>query len=149
MPIFGIARPLTAYLLVAFALLDTAEGRKIAGLAILVGALRDLSGIEPLGVETFVLFLNSLFFAFVTSKIERESSLMQTGIVFLFVLSVCVVRLAVSAFITGNNAIPTEFLFLSLVSAFSTAMLSPFFFWTMKIWFGQRSFYKKQYELFR
>lgn len=147
-PIFGIARPLTAYLLIIFAVLDGVDGRKIAGLAVLVGALRDLSGIEPLGVETFVLFLSSLTFAYVVSKIEHESSLVQASIVFIFVLSVCVVRLALSAFLTGNNAIPTEFLFLSFVSAFSTAAISPAFFKFMKNWFGKRRFLK-QYELFK
>ncbi len=147
-PIFGAARPLTAYLLIIFAVLDGVDGRKIAGLALLVGAVRDLAGIEPLGVETFVLFLSSLIFAFVISKIEHESALVRTSITFIFVLSVCVIRLALSAFLTGNNAIPMEFIFLCVISAFSTAMISPFFYWVMKGWFGKRSFLK-QYELFK
>ena len=147
-PILGIARPLTAYLLIIFAVLDGAGGRKIAGLAVLVGAVRDLAGVEPLGVETFVLFLNSLMFAFVISKIEHESSFVRTTVVFIFVLSVCFSRLVLAAFLTGNNSISTEFLFLSAAAAFSTAMVSPFFFWLMKGWFGKRSFLK-QYELFR
>lgn len=147
-PIFGAARPMTAYILIIFAVLEGIDGRKIAGLAILAGGLRDLAGIEPLGVETFVLFLGSLAFAFVVSKIDHESPLIRIGIVFLFVLSVCFVRLALSAFLTGSNAIPTEFLFLSIISSFSTAMISPVFFSVMKGWFGKRGFLK-QYELFK
>lgn len=147
-PLFGIARPLLAYLLVVFAILEGAEIRKIGGLALLTGVLRDFSGIEPLGVETFILSSTAIVFAFITSKIEHESVLTRTGIVFLFVFFVCMIRLALGAFITGSNAVPTQFLFLTLLSSFSTAMISPAFLWLLKGWLGRRSFLK-QYELFK
>lgn len=147
-PVFGILRPVLGYLLVTYAVFFAESSRQTAGVAIMAGMLRDLAGIEPLGVETAVLLLNAMILCFIVPKIERESHWMRSAIVFVFVFMVFLFRLAVSAFLTGYNAIPADFLSISFFSAFSTAMISPFFFYLIMGWFGNRPFLK-QYELFK
>lgn len=147
MPLFGPVRPVLGYLLAVYAVFF-AESGKVKGVALLVGLLRDLAGIEPLGVETLVLLAAAMVLAFIVPKIERESLWTRMGICFVFVFSVFLVRLAFSAFLSGSNAIPASTLVFSLYSALSTALISPFVFWLLQGWFGMRPALR-QYELFR
>ncbi len=146
-PVLGILRPVLGYLLVLYAVLFE-EGRQSAAFALTVGGLRDLTGIEPLGVETTVLLVMTLLLAFVILKIERESPWIRMAVVFIFVLTVFICRLVVGAFLTGSNAIPADYLAVSFFSAFSTAMISPFVFLFFHRFFGRQTLLK-QYELFR
>ncbi len=148
LPVFGALRPVLAYLLVAYAVLFAENRGRIVGMALLAGGLRDLAGIEPLGVETAVLLLNALVLGFVVPKIERESTWMRVCIVFIFIMTVFLFRLTVSAFLTGANAIPSDYLSAAFSSALTTALISPFFFYLFQAWLGGRSMLK-QYELFR
>lgn len=146
-PVAGMLRPVFSYLIVLYAVFF-ADWRKTITLAIAVGFLRDSSSIQPLGIETFVLFAASFILGFVIQKIERESSLIRTSLTFVFVFTVLLSNLCLTAFLEPGNGLPPYFVWTTLCSAFATALIAPAFFWVARKWFGERAFLK-QYELFR
>ena len=142
----GFMRPVLTYLIIVYAAFRW-DWRKTAGLALFVGLLRDVTGSQPLGVETAVLTSSALVLGFLAQKMERDSFVVRVLAVFLFVFFDSLLILFLSGFLNFTNEFSGFFFLMIVSSAFLTALISPLFFYLTGKWFKDH-LPLKQYELF-
>ncbi len=140
-------RPVCLYLAVLYAAFEW-HGQHLFTMALAVGILRDLTGSEPLGVETAVLGLSTLALHFFVPKLDRRSFTIRFVVTLVFVFLVLVADSVLASLLGAQNRISWYFLYAILNSALATAILMPFVFSLSGRWFGDRA-PLKQYELFR
>jgi rod shape-determining protein MreD len=139
-------RPVFLYLMIIYAAFEWQWERTFA-LALFVGILRDATGSHPFGIETTVLVLTSLALDFVIRTIERKSWLVRFMVTLLYVLSVSVGALILSALLGYRQYWTWQSLMLCFQTALYTGMIMPFFFYFTSRWFTRRHIVR-QYELF-
>ncbi len=142
----GAFQPIFIYLAVVYSVFEWPVLKSIQ-LAVTVGFLRDLLGVQPFGVEACMLGLLALGLAVFVNRIEKQSLLMRFIGSFLFVFFALISILMLSGLLGAPVEISSQTMGLSFYSAASTAFMMPVIFYFMARWFGQREFLK-QYELF-
>jgi rod shape-determining protein MreD len=142
----GNARPVLIYLMMIYAAFEW-HWERTAGLALVIGVLRDAVSAHPFGIEMTVLVLTSFVLDFVIHKIERHSWMMRLAVAGVFVLTVLLAQILLSVFLGSAKTITWQTGAVCFDSAvYTTLCVPPFFYFTSK-WFSRRPI-ARQYELF-
>lgn len=146
-PALGIFRPVFLYLWVLYAAFYGPVSALIPA-AIIAGVLRDLTGSQPLGVETLSLAGMSCALTFLILKFEHELFLMRLILGAIFIFSTLVLNMILSSFLDPSAAIVWHGFHASFFVTFISTLIMPVFFELTQKWFPQETNSLKQYELF-
>lgn len=146
-PVLGVFRPVFLYLWVLYVAFY-GPVRALIPAAVFAGLLRDLSGSQPLGVETISLTGMVCALTFLILKFQHELFLMRMILGALFIFCTLIFNMILSGFLEPNTAMVWHGFYASLFMTFVSALMMPFFFEVTQKWLPQETSSRKQYELF-
>lgn len=123
------------------------HGQHTVEIGIAVGLLKDVTSVQPLGIETAVLGAASFVLVRMVQTVDRESLLNRFLTCFVFVLSVSLLIWVFSGFLISSSPLSWYSVTTCLTLALSTAVVMPVFFYLTSRWFKDQQ-PLKQYELF-
>ena len=144
----GDARPVFLYLAVLYSAFEW-NWFKTVRIALAVGLLRDLTGTQPLGLETIVLVSVSFLTGYITRKIEKKSLSGRAVISGIYTASVLIFTFLFAVFIGSSYPFSGRVVAIAVSAGFWNGILAPVFFIFSHRWFLGRLPNLRQYELFR
>ncbi len=146
-PVLGVWRPIFLYLWILYVAFYGPVQALIPA-AVMVGLLRDLTGSQPLGVETLSLTAVASAVTFLILKFEHEFFLMRMILGVLFVFFSLVLNMIFSGFLAPKTPLTWYAFYSSFFVSVISTLVMPFFFDFTRKWFPPETNSLKQYELF-
>ncbi len=146
-PSLGIFRPVFLYLWVLYAAFCGPVSALIPA-AVIAGVLRDLSGSQPLGVETISLTGMACALTFLILKFQHEFFLMRMILGAIFIFFTLILNMIFSSFLAPNTPVMWNGFYASFFVTVISTFAMPFFFEVTRKWFPQETNSLRQYELF-
>lgn len=140
-------RPVCSFFLLLYAAMIW-RGRHVIAIAMALGLLRDLAGVQPFGVSLLAVCSAAFFLLFVQLKIERQWIVVRMLVAFVFSMLVLGLELLFSAMLGQSQAFSFTSLRLITGSAIATSLGLPVFIAFAGFWFHDRG-PLKQYPLFQ